>query len=521
VNQANRQVTGIERRYSADRRLISTTDLSGRILYCNDAFVEVSGYSAQELMGQPHSLVRHPDMPGPAFGDLWQHLNADRPWMGMVKNRCKNGDHYWVQAYVMPLYDEHGNKTGYQSVRTRPSDEQIRRAERIYARLRNGRAKVPERLASRVTSALGFVAVLMAMVWALLLVPGGWLQYGLLAALTVVALGAVLWFCRPLGAVRSLASEVYGNPLAQLVMVPRMDETGSVELALRMMNARLRTLVGRVEDSIATLTGAVTTTRSALEQAHQGIRTQNSETDLLASAATEMSATAHDIANNTAQTSEASRHASDVALHGRELVSEMIVAIRSLVEEVVVATDSSSRLKEHTDAIGEIVVIISDIADQTNLLALNAAIEAARAGEQGRGFAVVADEVRTLARRTQDSTGQIRRTIETIQHHVSGTAETMQRSRSRAESGIEQAKNAGVAFERVVEALSEVSDRCIQIASASEEQSVVADEISRNILRIREIAEANVRASGETDRATGDIEQLLTELRSAVQAFSR
>ncbi|MFC6673662.1 methyl-accepting chemotaxis protein [Marinobacterium aestuariivivens] len=300
-----------------------------------------------------------------------------------------------------------------------------------------------------------------------------------------------------------------------------MDESGSVDLALRMMTARMRTLLGRVEDSIATLSGAVDTTRKALHLTHEGVRTQNDETDLLASAATEMSATAHDIANNTAQTSNASRQASDEAVQGRALVDEMIAAIRSLVEEVVVAAESSSRLKEHTEAIGEIVVIISDIAEQTNLLALNAAIEAARAGEQGRGFAVVADEVRTLAKRTQDSTGQIRRTIETIQHHVTGTAETMQRSRDRAESGIDRAQNAGQAFERVVDALSEVSDRCLQVASASEEQSAVADEISKNILKIREIAESNVQASTETDQATADIEQLVRELRSAVKAFSR
>ncbi|GGO75651.1 aerotaxis receptor Aer [Marinobacterium nitratireducens] len=515
-------MTGVECRYGADQRLISTTDLSGRIVYANQAFIDVSGFTAEELRGQHHNIVRHPDMPKEAFADLWNHLKSDRPWMGMVKNRCKNGDHYWVQAYVMPLYDEQGAKTGYQSVRTRPSEAQIERAEKIYAQLRAGKARVPGQPARLALPVVGLIGVVMAATWALLLaLPQGWLQYGLLAALTVAAISAGYWLCRPLSAVRGLTTDVYDNPLAQLVMAPRMDECGSVDLAVRMMNARLRTLLGRVEDSITTLGNAVTKTRQALSTTHEGVSRQNSETDLLASAATEMSATAHDIANNTAQTSDASRQASDEAVRGREMVNDMVAAIRSLVDEVVVASESSSRLKEHAEAIGDIVVIISDIAEQTNLLALNAAIEAARAGEQGRGFAVVADEVRTLAKRTQDSTGQIRRTIETIQHHVTGTAETMQRSRTQAENGIERAQNAGQAFERVVEALSEVSDRCIQVASASEEQSAVADEISQNILKIREIAESNVNASDVTDRATGDIEQLVTELRSAVKAFSR
>ncbi|MFC6673663.1 PAS domain-containing protein [Marinobacterium aestuariivivens] len=213
MNPANRQVTGVERKYDIDQRLISTTDLSGRILYANQAFVDIAGYSQDELVGEHHNIVRHPDMPKAAFADLWEHLKADRPWMGMVKNRCKNGDHYWVQAYVMPLYDEQGRKTGYQSVRTRPSDEQIRRAETVYGRLNAGKARVPARSSRLATPVIGLVALMLAVIWALmLLVPPGLAQYALLGVVTLVALAGGVWLCRPIDQVRAQAEQVYGNP---------------------------------------------------------------------------------------------------------------------------------------------------------------------------------------------------------------------------------------------------------------------------------------------------------------------
>ena len=515
------QHQGRERSYPDNVRLISTTDLNGQITYANKEFCDVAGYTEEELIGQHHNIVRHPEMPKDAFNDLWSHLKNDKPWMGMVKNRCKDGDYYWVQAYVMPLFDEQGQKTGYQSVRTRPTREQVERAEQIYSQLQSGRIKAPgntTNLAQRfVIGATGLTLLMVS----LALVPAieAFRVPGIMLTVLLIT-GFSYHQYRALVLLSQHTSEVYENPLAQMVMADRMDDIGSAQLALQMMRARLRTLTGRVEDSIEILSRVLNQTDGALKQTTSGIQQQNCESDMLASAATQMSATATQVAASTSHTSDASQRASLDAQDGKEQVSEMINAVQNLVDEVHIASDSSEHLREQTVAIGDIVTMISDIAEQTNLLALNAAIEAARAGDQGRGFAVVADEVRTLAQRTQKATHDIRKTIETIQIHVNSTATTMERSRNKAETGISQAVQASKAFDQVVVSMTSISDHSMQIASAAEQQSTVSEEISKNIVSIREIAQSNMSAADETTQASRELQLLVKDLKSSVQAFS-
>ncbi|MCP4595924.1 PAS domain-containing methyl-accepting chemotaxis protein [Neptuniibacter sp.] len=514
-------VTGREHVYPDHVRLISTTDTQGNITYANPEFCQVAGYTQEELIGRPHNIVRHPDMPPAAFGDLWQHMKNDQPWMGMVKNRCRNGDHYWVQAYVMPLYDELGNKTGYQSVRTRPTKEQIGRAEAVYSKLRKS---PPTKPLKRFSLSARLTAIVAAMGFGMLASAHLPLEqvYQSILMLAVFGIGLVAIYFNSQGIkqISGISSEIYDNPLAQKVMSNNMHEQGAVDLACRMMRARLRTVIGRVEDSIETLGNVVSENDAAISQTTSGIHQQNTESDMLASAATEMSATAHEIANNTAQTSEATQHASDLADEGKRNIDTMLNSISELVSDVQHASNSSEELKHQASSIEQIVNIINDIAEQTNLLALNAAIEAARAGDQGRGFAVVADEVRTLAQRTQTSTSEIRNTIEAIQQQVTITADTMTRCSEQAEKGIVQAKQANSSFEAVSEAMEQVSDRCIQVATASEQQSAVADEISNNIVSIRDIASNNMSAAEQTNNASNNLRSLVSELQSMMKTFS-
>lgn len=513
-------ITGHENTYPDNIRLISTTDTQGIITYANPEFCQVAGFTHEELIGKQHSIVRHPDMPSAAFEDMWSHLKNDHPWMGMVKNRCKNGDYYWVQAYVMPIYDNNGVKTGYQSVRTRPTQEQIDRAEKVYSKLRDNPPKrVKNRsLAARVAT---IFSLTVAAVITTAFLPLSPLAQGVsMAVLFALGFYMLCLNLRGLKKISKVTRQIYGNPLAQLVMTENMHEQGSVDLATRMMRARLRTVIGRVEDSIATLGEVMAETDDAISQTTSGIHQQNSESDMLASAATQMSATAHEIAQNTAQTSEATQRAADLANEGKDNIDVMLGSISELVSDVQNASNSSDELKHQASSIEKIVNIINDIAEQTNLLALNAAIEAARAGDQGRGFAVVADEVRTLAQRTQTSTSEIRNTIETIQKQVEITATSMQRCSEQAEKGIALANYASNSFDAVSDAMTEVSDRCIQVASASEQQSSVSDEISNNILSIRNIASNNMTAAEKTNNASNNLHELVTELRSMMKTFS-
>lgn len=512
-------VTGVEQKYSADVRLISTTDTRGNITYANPEFCSVAGYSLEELMGQPHSVVRHPDMPAGAFADLWQHANGDKPWMGMVKNRCKNGDHYWVQAYVTPLFDNIGNKIGYQSVRTRPSDEQIDRAEKVYKKI-NSQKKVSLRASSINRSVLFIAGFFALLTLALGFAPVSPLVSSGLQGLSLAVMLAVLYSkTQSISKLSKLANQIYPNQLAQYVMTPHMNEVGAAELSSMMMQARLRTVIGRVEDSIDTLTSFMDQTNNAIEQTTQGIEQQNEETDMLASAATQMSATAHEIAENTSQTSNATQETASLAGHGKEIVGEMVNGIRDLVVEVQTAGDSSEELKAKAQAVEQVVNIINDIAEQTNLLALNAAIEAARAGDQGRGFSVVADEVRVLAQRTQESTNEIRETIDAIQQQVASTVTVMERCSSHAEENIERAERVGSSFDNVNEAMLNITDRSAQVAAASEEQSAVAEEVSRNIVNIREIATENNEIAKRTSQSSKELSNLVVDLKSMLKAI--
>ncbi|SIS41556.1 PAS domain-containing methyl-accepting chemotaxis protein [Neptunomonas antarctica] len=516
-------MTSIERTFSNDIRLISTTDLRGNIVYANPEFCEVAGYTAEELIGQPHSMVRHPDMPPAAFADLWTHLKHDKPWMGMVKNSCKsNGqrqEHYWVQAYVMPLFDHTGTKIGYQSVRIRPTDKQIALAEKKYAIIN----KKPDikissfSLATKATLVTAFLALLLVITH-FLSMPA-LLKHTLITGLAVAIVGGVAWLTAPFKRITDQASKIYDNPLAQLVMTDEMNEVGATELSFLMMQARIRTVVGRVEDSINTLVEVIQETNESIAQTTAGIDQQNMESDMLATAANEMSATAHDVASNTSQTSESTRITAALAQKGKLKVDEMISGIQLLVQEVKEASSAAMALEKEAISIENVVNIINSIADQTNLLALNAAIEAARAGEQGRGFSVVADEVRVLAQRTQQSTSEIRTTIDSIQKQVDKTAQAMERCHQHAEVNIQHATQAGEAFTEATLAMVNITDRSIQVAAASEEQSAVSEEVSRNIHNIKDISAANKEAADRTTAASKDLNDLILELKATVKAF--
>jgi PAS domain S-box-containing protein len=275
----------MERKFSSDIRLISTTDLRGNIIYANPEFCKVSGYSSEELIGQPHSMVKHSDMPPAAFADLWTHLKNDKPWMGMVKNLCKNKEYYWVQAFVIPLFDANGQKVGYQSVRTRPTDEKIAHAESVYAKVnRNPGLKAKRSSTANKLTLIASVLSALLVVTHFSPIPA-FAQHTLIIVLALALVGSIAWFSAPFRKVSAFADEIYDNKLAQLVMTDNMNEAGAMELSLLMMRARLRTVIGRVEDSINTLADVMQHTNESLAQTTAGIQQQDQESDMLATAA--------------------------------------------------------------------------------------------------------------------------------------------------------------------------------------------------------------------------------------------
>ncbi|MCP4042440.1 MAG: methyl-accepting chemotaxis protein, partial [Gammaproteobacteria bacterium] len=297
------------------------------------------------------------------------------------------------------------------------------------------------------------------------------------------------------------------------------ENATGVYAAMHGMTERLRELVGRVVHSSTVLANTAEQTSAIAEQTSTGIRNQHDATDQVATAMEEMSVTVQEVARNAADTASYTHAAEQQTEHGKDVVSTTVDTINGLATEINRATEVINSLQEKSTDIGSVSDVISGIADQTNLLALNAAIEAARAGEQGRGFAVVADEVRTLAQKTQESTHSIKEIIEQLQSGASEAVRVMEESRERTLETIDKAANAGTALESISQAVGRINGMNTQIATASEQQATVSEDISRNVQNISQIAAQTLTGAGETVAASAQLAELAKQLKGTVSTF--
>ncbi|WP_408581958.1 MULTISPECIES: methyl-accepting chemotaxis protein [Pseudomonas syringae group] len=289
----------------------------------------------------------------------------------------------------------------------------------------------------------------------------------------------------------------------------------------------MKTMQDKLRDTLQGISGSATQLASAAEELNavtdesaRGLVQQNNEIEQAATAVNEMTSAVEEVARNAVSTSQASRNAATSAGDGRDLVQETVSAIERMSGDVKDTSELIINLASESRDIGKVLDVIRGLADQTNLLALNAAIEAARAGEAGRGFAVVADEVRALAHRTQQSTSEIERMIGSIQSGTEQAVSSMRNSTERAESTLNIAKGAGMALNTINVAVEEINERNMVIASAAEEQAQVAREVDRNLVNIRDLSAQSTTGANQTSAASTELSRLAVDLNSMVSRFA-
>jgi aerotaxis receptor len=536
----NQPVTGREYPFPQGKTVISYTDLKGQITRANEIFIELSGFTKAELIGKPHNLVRHPDMPAEAFRDLLDTLKAGRPWSGLVKNRRKDGDHYWVRAYASPLADG----SGYVSVRVAPSRQEVNAAEALYAKMRRdagicldeGQVVSNNALAkmSRAIANIGIVARL----W--LLAANGVLGFTVATAagyfnlsdatlfvLLAVGSAAILtqaWFVinklkDGLNESKAAADFIAKGDLTRPLPPPAKDEIGNLNASIAVMRNNLHELIASVSEGIHELNQTSGYVSVSAQNSSKVSEMQAAEASGMAAAMEELSVSIDQVSEHANDAHTISQKSSVQAEEGGRIIHNAGTEMENIAASVNHVAGKIRGLEEYSKQISGIANAIREIADQTNLLALNAAIEAARAGEQGRGFAVVADEVRKLAERTATATTEISGMIVKIQDGTVEAVKEMEVSVLRVNEGVGLARQAGDSVGSIREAAEQAAHDVNDITHAIQEQSLAARDIAQRIEKIAQGTETNTLASMETAKSAKQMSELSTKLDELASRF--
>ena len=517
----NLPVTNVEYVLQDDEAIISRTDLHGNITYVNQSFIDVSGFTEDEVLGAPQNIVRHPDMPAEAFADFWHSLKNGKAWTGLVKNRCKNGDYYWVEANASPIV-ENRKVIGYSSIRLKPTRAQIQAADSAYQSIKAGNTRykiqdgrvVKQTLLQRtgLVKAYSIKTLLVVAVGAMMALFGligglAWLASGaegtgyLNALMEIAALGMPVAVLFGVLSYRSVVSPLLnaGHDIKRMGggdLTGRIEVSGSSEIvqlmqALRVLQLNTKWLVMQIKESTDKVNIGAQEIAHGNADLSRRTESQASSLEETASSMEELTSTVQENATNAHMASKLVASTADIAVHGGEVVGQVI--------ETMASINSSSR------KIADIIGVIDGIAFQTNILALNAAVEAARAGEQGRGFAVVAAEVRHLAQRSAGAAKEIKTLI------VDSVAQV--------DLGRKLVNEAGEAIDDVVTSVQLVVEIMSGSATASQEQSAGIAQVNQAVSQMDEMTQQNAALVEQSAAASESLQDEAAKLAKLVDTF--
>ncbi|UTV98679.1 methyl-accepting chemotaxis protein [Marinomonas rhizomae] len=472
-------VTNKENDFPENYVLVSSTDVKGRITFVNDVFCEVAGYQREALIGAPHNLIRHPDVPSAVFADMWANLKQGKSWMGLVKNRCENGDHYWVSAHVSPLLD--GSKViGYESVRRKATKDEIQHAQSIYDRINAGKALLPT--TTKVSAHLSNASWPIMSCFILLAVIG--LLSNVLALQIAAPILALLGMWLTYYQAQSLSSVVSGlsseahNPIGQYLYCKTVGIKAAIKFAKIHQEAAGNTFRYRLKEGAQQLRQRASDAKESVTANLANFNKQRNTFQEVVAASSQLLGSVTHVAEHVHVAVEATESVGGLSRESRLLAQQTGETMRQVYQDISEAKKVVAILAERSDSINEVVNSISDIAEQTNLLALNAAIESARAGEAGRGFAVVADEVRALAIRTQNATQNINSMTEELKKNTLDVTNTIDKGTAVAQEGVDSVNKVAQKMSDIESAIKQVVEMTAQINVSSEEQAGVARDLN-------------------------------------------